>query len=57
MITEKEFTRAYLAGFTGRRNGKKEKDNPYRDKPSQAVLRDQWVLGYHASSQDKVQQG
>lgn len=53
-MNEKDFQRIYLAGYTARQNGKKEKDNPYADKPSLQIQRSQWQSGYNDAKPEAV---
>lgn len=53
-MNEKDFNRIYLAGFTSRRNGAKEKDCPYKDKPTLQRERDQWMHGYNDAKPEAV---
>ncbi len=52
-MTEKEFQRAYLLGYTSKQNGGKPEANPYIRKPSMRLLRDQWHRGY-SDAADKL---
>lgn len=53
-MNEKDLQRIYLAGFTARQNGKKEKDNPYADKPSLQLQRSQWQNGWNDAKPQMV---
>lgn len=47
-VTKQQYDRAYLQGTSARQVGRKQDENPYRNKPSLRTLAEAWTSGWQA---------